>query len=195
MVNKPLIYTGIGSRETPEPVLELMRTIAKVLAGYGWTLRSGGAPGADLAFECGQRIAWHSWDYSKGPRPQMPMAIFLPWQHFNGNASCLYSPSNEAYDMAASYHPNWSACSNAAMSLHARNCHQVLGGNLTTPSNYVLCYTEGGRLKGGTAQALRIAMDYKIPIFNFGAAPDPMQILESFENHLRTHHPDSFIDT
>jgi len=39
---------------------------------------------------------------------------------------------------------------------------------LKDPSDFIVCYTENGKMKGGTAQALRIAEDYKIPVFNIG---------------------------
>ena len=51
MIYKP--YTGIGSRETPTAILDLMIAIGGVLAQRGFTLRSGGADGADDAFEQG----------------------------------------------------------------------------------------------------------------------------------------------
>ena len=43
------IYTGIGSRETPEEVLKDMKKLGYILAENGWSLRSGHAPGADQA--------------------------------------------------------------------------------------------------------------------------------------------------
>ena len=46
-------YAGIGSRLTPAPVLDLMNRIATHLVKKGWTLRSGGADGADTAFASG----------------------------------------------------------------------------------------------------------------------------------------------
>ena len=54
-------YAGIGSRSTPEPVLEHMHQVAHAMAEAGWTLRSGAAQGADSAFETGARSA-------RGPR-------------------------------------------------------------------------------------------------------------------------------
>jgi hypothetical protein len=33
-------------------------------------------------------------------------------------------------------------------------------------SKFVVCWTPGGLLKGGTAQAMRIAHAYGIPVFN-----------------------------
>lgn len=47
------IYAGIGSRKTPKKILEQMRNISSFLAKEGYTLRSGGADGADSAFEDG----------------------------------------------------------------------------------------------------------------------------------------------
>jgi predicted Rossmann fold nucleotide-binding protein DprA/Smf involved in DNA uptake len=65
MSQKP--YAGIGSRRTPSEILELMKEIGSKLEIEGWLLRSGGAPGADQAFEAG---------ISKDEAKQ----IWLPWQ-------------------------------------------------------------------------------------------------------------------
>lgn len=48
--------------------------------------------------------------------------------------------------------------------MQARNSHQILGWDLETPTNFVVCYT-----KGGTGQAIRIANHYNIPVFDVGA--------------------------
>ena len=56
-----MFYTGVGSRKTPKDVLELMVKIAIKAAQNGYTLRSGGAEGADKAFE-------HGCDMVKGPK-------------------------------------------------------------------------------------------------------------------------------
>ena len=45
-----MYYAGVGSRETPLHICELMTQIAKKLSSLGWVCRSGGAEGADLAF-------------------------------------------------------------------------------------------------------------------------------------------------
>jgi hypothetical protein len=44
-------YAGIGARETPEEVLKQMESISSRMRELGYTLRSGGARGADTAFE------------------------------------------------------------------------------------------------------------------------------------------------
>jgi len=48
-----MYYSGIGSRSTPENILHMMGDVAYRLANKGWILRSGGADGADNAFEQG----------------------------------------------------------------------------------------------------------------------------------------------
>lgn len=45
-----LIYTGIGSRNAPEHILELCTYLGEFLAKTEWILRSGGAEGCDTAF-------------------------------------------------------------------------------------------------------------------------------------------------
>jgi len=147
-----MIYAGIGSRETPHHICKDMFKRASLLAKAGWTLRSGHADGADKAFESGC-------DSEHGKKE-----IYIPWKGFNGSTSHLYHISDEALKMASSYHPNWSACSRGARLLHARNCYQILGYDLKTPCNGVFCWTRDGKPSGGTGQALRIALDYKIEI-------------------------------
>jgi len=144
------IYTGIGSRETPEAVMRLMTRTAKKMAISGYTLRSGGAKGADTAFE-------------KGAGDQKE--IYLPWLGFNGSKSKLL-PTEAAFKMAAQFHPAWHNCNETARAFHARNCHQVLGHDLKTPTMLIICWTKAGLMGGGTGQALRIAKEYDIRVDN-----------------------------
>jgi hypothetical protein len=44
----------------------------------------------------------------------------------------------------------------------------ILGKRLNDPVSLVICWTEGGKPKGGTAQGIRIAEHYGIPVFNLG---------------------------
>jgi len=152
-------YAGIGSRSTPELTLGLFTGLALMLTNMYYTLRSGGANGADTAFERGVFFTNNK-------------DIYLPWAAFNNNQSTLCKSSPEAYKMAAHYHPNWGACSQTARSFHARNCHQILGDDLETPVIAVVCWTPDGKVTGGTGQALRIALDKDIPIYNFGEYND-----------------------
>lgn len=159
-------YTGVGSRNTPPEILALMAKIGYALAQQGWILRSGGAEGADSAFERGVRDAGAA----------EKMEIYLPWRNFNGNSSQRFGVCNEARELAATVHPAWQHLSQAAQSLHARNCYQVLGENLATPSSFLVCWTPDGcvsaetrkKTTGGTATAIVLAERKGIPRFNLG---------------------------
>lgn len=136
-----------------------MEILAFRLAEQGHTLRSGGAPGADQAFEKGC-------DAAGGKK-----AIFIPWNGFqNRNArievGVLAGVEARALELAAELHPNWAACSDAARKLHARNCYQILGSGLDSPVSDVVCWTPNGSGKGGTGQALRLARKLGIPIWD-----------------------------
>lgn len=149
---KPLFYTGVGSRETPPEVLKAMKTTAAMLSKLGYVLRSGGAGGADLAFEAGSTM----------------FDIYIPWKGFNNSTSELWGVCDEALQLASQIHPAWERCSQGAKKLHARNCYQVLGDDLETPSEFLICYTKDGKDVGGTATAIKLARANNIPVFNFG---------------------------
>lgn len=154
-------YAGIGSRETPTDVQMLMARFAIKAAGKNYLLRSGGAGGADLAFERGCD--------SVGGRK----AIYLPWKGFGAPRSpqgTFTGVCDRALAMAEQFHPNWAACSQGARALHARNCYQVLGDTLDEPVKFVICWTVNGLGGGGTGQALRIAKAHDIPIYDLGNA-------------------------
>lgn len=156
-----MIYAGIGSRSTPEDVLENMQWSATVLANEGWLLRSGGADGADRAFERGCDIA------------QGEKEIWLPWKGFNGSKSSFILPEfGEQFDraiaIAKSLHPVWERCTTAARRLHARNVLQILGGDFQTVVDRVICWTPDGAIVGGTATALKLAKQMDVEIVNMG---------------------------
>lgn len=48
----------------------------------------------------------------------------------------------------------------------SRNVYQVLGPNLDDPVEFIICWTKDGKASGGTGQAIRIANDYGVPVFN-----------------------------
>lgn len=181
--SKPkLYYTGVGSRETPPKVLETMRQLGKVLAEKGYVLRSGGAGGADTAFEQGCD------DFTKDDKVGMK-EIFIPWKGFSGrhrheqDVYCLDENlyRNNCFDIAKKYHPGWHRVSQGGRSLHSRNVLQVLGQNIQTPTAFVVAYAKrdkNGKAKGGTAMAINIAEDNKIPVFNLYDVPEDWKLQE-----------------
>lgn len=156
--NKLLTYCGVGSRSTPSYMLTYMRRIAKRLEHQLFTLYTGGAYGADTAFLAGTQI----------------YKVFMPSNIHNQrisnrldfiDCSDLYN-WEEAIQTVYKYHPNPSALNEFGFKLMGRNAYCVLGEDLKSPVDFVLCWTPNGKDVGGTSQALRIARDYNIPIFN-----------------------------
>ena len=150
-------YTGIGPRKTPPDILDRMKVIADFLGKKGFTLRSGGADGADRAFEEGCDT--------------FPKEIFLPWKGFNENPSVYFLKrkselSERCEAIAAALRPAWDNCNHAAKKLHARNVLQVLGWNLDTPSEFLVCWTPDGTEFGGTATDIKLAKLYEVAVCN-----------------------------
>lgn len=148
-------YAGIGSRETPIIIKSQMSRCSAKLEKLGYCLYSGGAEGADTAFASGI----------------VNRVVYLPWVGF-GLTEGMVCASDEAMELASYYHPNWDGLSQGGKKLMARNCHQILGEFLDSPVDFVLCWTpDGAETKttsktGGTGQAIRIAIDNKISVFN-----------------------------
>lgn len=159
-------YTMIGSRETPDSIQQLMIKLASKLSKQGWIGRSGGADAADKCLELGCQES-----------PET-MEVYLPWNGFNkcysNNIGYIDTPKLSTYQtalcLAEELHPNWAACSRGAKGLHTRNCYQVLGKDLKTPSRFVVCWAiptgQGDNCKGGTGQALRLAIREGVEIIN-----------------------------
>jgi len=167
------IYTGVGSRDTPDRALQLMHCLGAFLAQRGWTLRSGGADGADTAFEQGAKE-------HNGLRE-----IFLPWVGFNGSSPHESGPGLTLVSGAAEWtEPVLEAVldnshfanlkrKQGALKLHCRNVHQILGERPESfISKLVICWTAGGELKGGTATAIKLARKHHVPVLNLGHDDD-----------------------
>lgn len=168
-------YAGIGSRETPELILDIFKNVAIYLGNKGFVLRSGGANGADKAFEDGC-------DGVKGHKE-----IYLPWSGFEGSNSNLIVKDEMAFEIAKQYHPYWHNLSQGARKLQARNSHQVLGKDLNTPSAFIICWTKNGSSSGGTGQAIRIAKHYNIPVFDAGKYKDMTELKKELKTFLSSH--------
>lgn len=168
-------YAGVGSRETPPHIQQIMHHVACYLFNQGWTLRSGAASGADQAFERGVDDMAKMLTGDAEPRKE----IFLPWAGYENSTSPLNPKqmpfSTEEMQFTAELHPAWHKCSPSAKLLHQRNTRIMLGcgqlhGELVKPVKFVVCWTQDGLVKGGTGQALRLAQALEIPVVNFGKA-------------------------
>ena len=156
-------FAGIGSRNTPPEILKMMEEISIMLDKRGFTLRSGGAVGADAAFARGTKKA----------------QIWIPWEGFgcdldsSHDIKVIDENDEDAFQSVDNYHPNGKKLKKYVRFLMARNFRQIIGLNEPN-SKFVICWTpdgsEDGRGKksGGTGQALEIAKDFEIPIYNLG---------------------------
>jgi hypothetical protein len=160
-------YAGIGSRETPRKILEVMTEVALWLQQRGWTLRTGAAKGADQAFAAGAGA---------------DSVLCLPWQSYEqdfvymlksmgAKVEVLEDEDAAAFAAVDKYHPAAGRLSQGARRLHARN-HSILKG-----VSFVICWTPDGKISGGTGQALREALARKIKIFNLAKKEDLERIL------------------
>lgn len=177
-------YAGIGSRRIPADICKLMSDVAEKLALRGLVLRSGGAEGADVAFEKGCN------------RVQGAKQIFYTDHWFNsvaegysyvGDSCYLKYLWAEAESVAARYHPYWSFLKPYSRKLMTRNSFQIAGKNLGEPAEFVLCWTpdaavsETSRETGGTGQAIRIANALGIKVYNF-ANPKHLELAQNWLN-------------
>lgn len=186
------IYTGIGSRDVPEHIGKLMFDIAVNLAKKGWELRSGGAAGSDSCFESGCLSE------------SGLMTIYLPWEPFQAKRSdnkiYIVNRNIDTAYFAARFHPllkDWSRekinkswgevgpGDPALIKLMARNVCQVLGPDPNNPilSKIIICYTKvdsKGVPQGGTSQALRIAENFRIPIYNLFLESNRTKLIKDY---------------
>ena len=146
-------FAGVGSRKTPVAIQNFMKKIASKLEANGLTLRSGGADGADSAFESGIQDAKHK-------------EIYEP-KHVNDNT---FGNAKQARAISEAVHPVPHALKSMYIkNLMARNGYQILGSDLSTPCDFVLCYAplnSDGTTTGGTGQAVRLATLVGVPVFN-----------------------------
>lgn len=161
-------YAGIGSRETPTEILHLMNRIAwklnsNDLCGINgeligpYILRSGGAIGADTAFEDGS------------------------------SGDCEIFKAHHATPMAryiaSEFHSAWGNLSDYVQNLHGRNAMILLGKNLDTPVDFVVCWTKDGKDTGGTGLGIRIAQAHGIKVINL-FYPEWRERIKKFINEV-----------
>ncbi len=178
-------YTAVGSRKTPAEFVPAMANLSRRLRELGWIFRSGKADGADAIFQTGvQTVMMADTEGIFGE-------VYKPWNKFNTGPNAMQpyvtesgyklwgwwdivisdkSIIAEAQDRVSALHPAWDKLSAGAKALHTRNVFQVLGKDLCTPSEFLVCYApvdKYGIPKGGTRTSFILAKENGIPCFNF----------------------------
>lgn len=158
-------FTGVGSRKTTRIAEDELGDVVKVLSRRFALLTVTGD-----ASEGGDKVVWEN--ALEGHRirfgPVGRMSYSLHTQ--------VVPPDTEAYNLAVSIvsklHPAWRWLKPEYRELHIRNVFQVMGGLVTRPSEFVLCWTPDGaeektsKKTGGTGTAIRVANHFGIPVFN-----------------------------
>jgi hypothetical protein len=162
-----MIFTGIGSRETPSAVLKEMMAIGAWARSVGHVIYSGHAEGADWGFESNAKPN----DTSFTTGAQEACTAFLPWGGFNTQLSSKAKkvtpyPTEFLKSLVDKFHPAPGRLSKGAYSLMLRNGCQIFGTEGMRQSQAVVCWTSDGKASGGTGQAIRIADSHGVPVFN-----------------------------
>lgn len=144
-------YAGIGSRETPAHVLKYMSYLAKILEKAGFVLNTGDAGGADASF---RNVVSNKNVYKASHATEQSMLL------------------------AKTFIPHWDRLNEYSKKLHGRNPFQVLGKDLNSPVDFCICYTEKGKLIGGTRTCIVICQKYNIPCFNLGNSTDCQKLVD-----------------
>ena len=155
-------YAGIGSRETPRDILEVMTKVATILNREGWILRTGDAKGADAAFRTG---ASNKQVYTIKSLSQISKEM-----------------CDICYNDLITLHPNVNAVMRKpwAKEYLMRDFLQVRGYHPNdTLSSFIICWTKDAGLNGGTAQAMRLAHKLGIDIYNL-ADKSTLQLILKF---------------
>ncbi|HOK59905.1 MAG TPA: hypothetical protein PK432_02900, partial [Candidatus Dojkabacteria bacterium] len=186
-----MTYAGIGSRQTPQEVLDKMTEVAKYLDDLGYTLNTGKTYPTKLndylikTVHKGNKEAAEKAYKNKQAETERLSKLYGNTvgmdeegadRAFSAGASKknLFSPSDKIgqkeMKVGEEIHPNWSALSAGAAKLMARNTNQVFGENLDKPVDFVLFYAKevkgSIRPEGGTGQAVEMARRKGIPTIN-----------------------------
>lgn len=159
-------YAGIGSRETPLPIQQKMFELGKVLAQSGWILRSGGAQGADTAFEKGCDSV------NKDLKEIFKADDAEEWAF---EEVLKFIPANR---------PPFHTWKPYTQALVARDMMQVKGRHQEALVKFVACWTLANLNDGGgTGYAMRCGDYYNIPIFNFQEEGVIENLMDFLEQH------------
>ena len=162
-------YAGIGHRNTPEKVRDMMTNIGSQLAQMGFILRSGNAIGADQAWE-------------EGVTRKMKEIFIVSRKH-----SCPFGIipkfTQEQWDFVVSHYPGGSKAfgkqNEYVQKLFLRNLNILCGKNLDDKVDFVAYWHEGEHCDGGTGHTVAMAKTLEIPCLNIWRGKD-QQAMDEF---------------
>jgi len=166
-------YTGIGSREATLDVCEKLERIAIRLAELDYVLRSGGAKGADRAFQRGAESVHGVTEIYKAKGKFKHMIPAWCFEEVK-----KHMPPNR---------PPFDSMEEHTRKLLARNMLQVLGEDGQAPSEFLVCWTPAGLTDGGTGYALRCAVAHGVMTYNL-RNPIEEKAFDGFLRELEENH-------
>ena len=181
-----MTYAGIGSRQTPQEVLDKMTEVAKYLDGLGYTLQTGftfknketnlDEEGADKAFS----------DGSKNKILFGPYGIRKTVKGIVSADKYNEAVTEKSSAIVKEIHPAPDRLTPGAIKLMARNTNQIFGKELNSTVDFVLFYAEETsnplRPKGGTGQAVEMARRKGIPTINMANTNWKQQLKAAISN-------------
>lgn len=159
------IITAVGSRKIPSGALQQFQQLLR-LCPLDWVAYTGEAEGCDeTVFTTMNSVVFCTSEQAVERVSNSPFV-----------QQSIHCPSLDNWDQAMEigeqFHPAWHRLNPGARRKIARNSYQVLGHDLNSPTEMILCWTPDGALTkttaetGGTGQAIRIANAYNIPVYN-----------------------------
>jgi hypothetical protein len=161
---------GVGSREVPESILEIMIRLGRTYTDLGFQMSSGDAWDSDRAFLYGAK---QSRRYSEvGARVYLNKdgvnRRYVEENPFYIDASKFDSTTQAtARSMACYARDGFGGLNEFGIQLHTRNVYQIHGESLTDTISAIWFYAEpDGRNKvsGGTNTAFQLAKIAKVPL-------------------------------
>jgi len=161
--------TIVGTRDATKEELQKLKDIAEKYHDKGYTLRSGGAEGADSVINHLENVE-----------------IIIPWNGFNGlkhdgkRVFVLDKLPNQtrAKEITIKIHPAPDRLSQGALKLHTRNIYQITGVQDVNRKElsekvYFIADEVNGKVKGGTRTAVMLARGLNIPTVNIRKRNEP----------------------
>lgn len=162
-------FAGVGSRETPKNIMELMIRLGRTATDLGYKFRSGDAYNADKAF-------WYGVQQSK-KFEDIGAEIIIIEDGFRGRTTdekIFYDYSklsqdikDQCMEIAKGVRGSFHGLNEMGIALHSRNVVQIKGLDLKSNVDILFLYAplnRNGRVKGGTATAHDLAVKEEVPV-------------------------------
>jgi len=173
-----MTYAGIGSRETPQEVLDTMTKVANYLETLGYTLNTGKTFSANKEYneeQYNERLKTGAalsalYGNEVGLDEEGADRAFSAGTNNKNLFGVKGTIGEREMAVMEEIHPAPERLKPGAKKLMARNTNQIFGENLDTPVDFVLFYAKETadplRPKGGTGQAVEMARRKGIPTIN-----------------------------